>query len=47
MAMMSMETNTGLTFMDIAPILNVAPSQAERGVAAILDWFRGLCFLCE
>ena len=25
----------------------VAPSRAERGVAAILDWFRGLLFYCE
>jgi len=30
-------------------VICVAPSRAERGVAAILDWFRGLCFvlLCK
>jgi len=28
-------------------IIIVAPSRAERGVTATLDWFRGLCFLCK
>jgi hypothetical protein len=26
---------------------SVAPSRAERGVAAILDWFRGLLFVVD